>query len=209
MRRLYFAAHSTDNPGSSNSDIPEEIETMPALSPTERIEIISQIRKWGHHFDGVDPLSFLKKATGQLWPRRRPPPLGSTGIAKRGRPLMVSKPSRYMGNLGQFLRTFPRLLPAAGVPEAAEARDQRTLPKAWRIVSHLLQHAPHHDAPGWGILRTGTTEAGLREHGFETPALCPAHQITMNELLTGYPRSRRSTTADKIEPQRPPNQRSP
>jgi len=34
---------------------------MPTLSPIERIKIINQIRKWGHHFDGKDPLSFLER----------------------------------------------------------------------------------------------------------------------------------------------------
>ena len=29
--------------------------------PVERIKLINQIRKWGHHFDGKDPLSFLER----------------------------------------------------------------------------------------------------------------------------------------------------
>lgn len=51
---------------SGSEEMHELEETGPTRAPTglstvERIKLINQMRKWGLHFDGVDPLTFLER----------------------------------------------------------------------------------------------------------------------------------------------------
>lgn len=48
-----------DRPAATAETAPKEV--APALGTMERIKVINQIRKWGHHFDGKDPIAFLER----------------------------------------------------------------------------------------------------------------------------------------------------
>lgn len=46
-------------------------ENPATINPIKRLKLINQIRKWSHHFDRKDSLSFLEdteKIPDQLWP---------------------------------------------------------------------------------------------------------------------------------------------
>lgn len=57
-----FEVDDIPKPGTSDSvaDIMEN-GAPPPLSLTERTQVLNQIRKWGQHFDGKDPLTFIER----------------------------------------------------------------------------------------------------------------------------------------------------
>jgi hypothetical protein len=70
---------------------------IPIASPLEPARIIDQIRKWGHHFDGKDPVQFLERITELQDAYRIAPEQTLLGLPEllRGEPLLWYRNRRH------------------------------------------------------------------------------------------------------------------
>jgi len=60
QRPELFPARAASTTAMAKQD-DEDIPVVPPITLIERTKILNQIRKWGHQFDGRDPLSFLER----------------------------------------------------------------------------------------------------------------------------------------------------
>jgi len=137
--------------------------TRPPAEENSTTEItartIDQIRKWGCHFEGKDPIAFLERVeelksaygiAGQQLLNGLPELLRGNAFFFF---IMVPKYPRTVAYVGGVLHGFPGLLSPTAIPRQISPGTTKPTPSRRRTIPEVCYGLVNDDATGRGVFR--------------------------------------------------------